>query len=146
MTKKEILDYVMHTPYNTNRAVLSAMLEEMSEDGIATDTITLKIINNTDDDMTFYAPVINITRLNSEGTLTIIERKIDGNTDIFISSGESRELKLPHVKEGITLIRTETNCFTTYNMVLENNNIKMYNEIPLFWAVSGNETVTLNKK
>ena len=33
MTKKEILDYVMHTPYNTNRAVLSGMLDKLDATG-----------------------------------------------------------------------------------------------------------------
>lgn len=33
MTKKEILDYVMHTPYNTNRAVLSGMLDGLDATG-----------------------------------------------------------------------------------------------------------------
>lgn len=32
MTKKEILDYVMHTPYNTNRQVLSTMLDAFEEE------------------------------------------------------------------------------------------------------------------
>lgn len=33
MTKQEILDYVMKTPQNTNRAVLSGMLDEIGEGG-----------------------------------------------------------------------------------------------------------------
>lgn len=32
MTKKQILDYVMHTPYNTNRQVLSTMLDALEEE------------------------------------------------------------------------------------------------------------------
>ena len=32
MDKEKILDYVMNSPYNSNRAVLSSMLEEGSED------------------------------------------------------------------------------------------------------------------
>ena len=33
MTKQQIIDYVMHTPYNTNKAVLESMLDSISSDG-----------------------------------------------------------------------------------------------------------------
>ena len=33
MTIKKIVDYVMHTPYNTNRAILTAMLEQLVASG-----------------------------------------------------------------------------------------------------------------
>lgn len=39
MTKKEILDYATHTPYNTNKMVLSSMLDSFSKNGkVAYDT------------------------------------------------------------------------------------------------------------
>ena len=33
MDKNDIIDYVMHTPHNTNRAVLSGMLNQLAEGG-----------------------------------------------------------------------------------------------------------------
>lgn len=33
MDKNDIIEYVMHTPHNTNRAVLSSMLNQLAEDG-----------------------------------------------------------------------------------------------------------------
>lgn len=33
MDKNDIIDYVMHTPHNTNRAVLSSMLNQLAEGG-----------------------------------------------------------------------------------------------------------------
>lgn len=41
MTKKEILDYVMNTPYNTNRAVLSSMLDQISGSGEDTSDLSI---------------------------------------------------------------------------------------------------------
>lgn len=43
MTKKEILDYVMHTPYNVNKQILSTMLD-VFEEGLAGGSID-KIID-----------------------------------------------------------------------------------------------------
>ena len=43
MTKQEVIEYVMHTPYNTNRAVLRSMLEKLS-DGIDVPYIRCKSI------------------------------------------------------------------------------------------------------
>lgn len=42
MDKEKILDYVMNSPQNTNRAVLSSMLDSMGGGGSSTKTITLK--------------------------------------------------------------------------------------------------------
>ena len=33
MTKKEIIDYIMETPQNTNTAILSQMLDEFAGEG-----------------------------------------------------------------------------------------------------------------
>ena len=33
MTKNDIIEYVMNTPHNTNKAVLSSMLNQLAEDG-----------------------------------------------------------------------------------------------------------------
>ena len=33
MTKQNIIDYVMNTPHNTNKAVLSSMLNQLAESG-----------------------------------------------------------------------------------------------------------------
>ena len=45
MTKKEILDYVMHTPYNTNRQILEGMLDNLDGTGSYKD-ITITVTNN----------------------------------------------------------------------------------------------------
>ena len=59
MTKKEILDYVMNTPYNTNRAVLSNMLDQISSSG--EDTSDLSIAEVT----------VNVTTTNRNRSTTI---------------------------------------------------------------------------
>ena len=33
MDKNDIIDYVMHTPHNTNKAVLNGMLNQLTEGG-----------------------------------------------------------------------------------------------------------------
>ena len=60
MTKKEILDYVMNTPYNTNRAVLSSMLDQISSSG--EDTGDLSIAEVT----------VNVTTTSFNRSTTII--------------------------------------------------------------------------
>ena len=59
MDKKEILDYVMNTPYNTNRAVLSSMLDQISSSG--EDTSDLSIAEVT----------VNVTTTNLNRSTTI---------------------------------------------------------------------------
>lgn len=59
MLKKEILDYVMNTPYNTNRAVLSSMLDQISSSG--EDTSDLSIAEVT----------VNVTTTNLNRSTTI---------------------------------------------------------------------------
>lgn len=63
MDKEKILDYVMHTPHNTNRAVLNSMLNQLIEGGgsgssdLSTAKVTL--INNTSEpDVTFSIPLV----------------------------------------------------------------------------------------
>ena len=50
MTKQDIIDYVMTTPHNTNRAVLSDMLNQLAEGGGGGSsdfsTATVTIVNN----------------------------------------------------------------------------------------------------
>lgn len=49
MTKQEILDYVMDSPGNTNRAVLSGMLDQMAGGGGGDFSIAkVTIVNNSD--------------------------------------------------------------------------------------------------
>ena len=50
MTKQDIIDYVMTTPKNTNKAVLSNMLDQLAEDGGGESNLAIykvNIINNT---------------------------------------------------------------------------------------------------
>ena len=42
MLKKDVLDYIMNTPYNTNRAVLSGMLDAFLESGESEETEDLE--------------------------------------------------------------------------------------------------------
>ena len=60
MTKKDILDYVMNTPHNTNRAVLSGMLNQLTDgDGgvLKNKTLSITIINNSGHDLSQGMPL-----------------------------------------------------------------------------------------
>jgi len=50
MDKNDIIDYVMHTPHNTNKAVLSGMLNQLTEGGSGGSsdfsTATVTIVDN----------------------------------------------------------------------------------------------------
>lgn len=52
MTKQDIIDYVMHTPGNTNKAILNSMLNQIkSEDddnSLTFSKVSVEIINNAD--------------------------------------------------------------------------------------------------
>ena len=52
MDKNDIIEYVMHTPHNTNRAVLSSMLNQLAEGGGGGSsdfsTAEVTVVNNTD--------------------------------------------------------------------------------------------------
>ena len=63
MTKKEIIDYVMETPQNTNPAILSQMLDEIAGEGGGSgdssnfSVAKVTLINNTSEpDVTFKIP------------------------------------------------------------------------------------------
>lgn len=45
MDKQQVLDYVMHTPYNTNRQVLESMLDGLNSTGNYRE-ITINVTNN----------------------------------------------------------------------------------------------------
>lgn len=51
MNKNDIIEYVMHTPHNTNKAVLSSMLNQLTEGGGGSgdfSTAQVTFINNTE--------------------------------------------------------------------------------------------------
>lgn len=50
MTKQDIIEYVMHTPHNTNKAVLSSMLDQLTESNGGENNLAIykvNIVNNT---------------------------------------------------------------------------------------------------
>lgn len=55
MDKNDVIEYVMTTPHNTNRAVLSSMLNQLTEGGgggssdFSTATVTFRLTNAGDD-------------------------------------------------------------------------------------------------
>ena len=87
MTKKDILDYVMSTPYNTNRAVLSGMLEDIAGQVDPSDVTEILVEMFTCD--------VTITN-STEGEIvvdrmTIISDKIE-NHPLSILVGETKKV------------------------------------------------------
>ena len=63
MDKNDIIEYVMNTPHNTNKAVLSSMLNQLAEDGGSGSNIVhpvqVTIVNNTADTVNFTSVASN---------------------------------------------------------------------------------------
>ena len=63
MTKQDIIDYVMTTPHNTNRAVLNSMLNQLAEGGGGGSsdfsTATVTFVKNTNYTFETAVPIID---------------------------------------------------------------------------------------
>lgn len=91
MTKKKVLDYVMTTPYNTNRTILEGMLDElMASDNavLQTKTITPTVSSQTVEPDTNYDGFSAVTV--SGVTAAIDENIVAGN-----------------IKSGVTILGIE---------------------------------------
>ena len=96
MTKKEILDYVMNTPYNTNRAVLSDMLNQISgsdEDindlSIAEVTVNVTTTNlNRSTTITFNAYNLQDDGIANTWNITIDKRNCTKTLYLILYKGE----------------------------------------------------------
>lgn len=92
MTKKEIINYIMETPQNTNPAILSQMLDELAGEGSGGSSdfsmATVTLIRNTD----FYVyglPII-ATTTTPIGDLEFIvtsESLYNGDTNVVLYKG-----------------------------------------------------------
>lgn len=104
MTKKKVLDYVMTTPYNTNRTILEGMLDElMVSDNAVLKTITIPPTTSDQtvepDDCDGYSAV----------TVSGVTAAIDEN----ITAG--------NIKSGVTILGVEgTYTPTDENLLPEN--------------------------
>ena len=123
MTKKEILDYVSETPYNTNRAVLSGMLDSISEGG---DTITTQAISITENGTTtapdgvayneitvnVEPPVVNAIAIDMNGgtfnNKPIFLAALESNDGIYIRDWYTQNASKIVAPEG-----KQFNCVTT---------------------------------
>lgn len=77
MDKNDIIEYVMHTPHNTNRAVLSSMLNQLAEDGSGGSsdfsTAQVTVVNNTQEDVMMAQLPIVTTDLRVQGEVAKAE-------------------------------------------------------------------------
>ena len=70
MDKNDIIEYVMNTPHNTNRAVLSSMLNQLTEGGgnggssIQNKMLTVTVVNNSGNDLSEGMPLHLFTNDN----------------------------------------------------------------------------------
>lgn len=55
-TKQDIINYVMHSPYNTNEAVLRSLLGDLSEGGGDDIIVVHATYDDTDDKWTYDVP------------------------------------------------------------------------------------------
>lgn len=99
MDKNDIIEYVMNTPHNTNRAVLSSMLNQLTEgDGGSSDfsTAQMTIINTVEDSLVNLTGVRVDTQTNElfsddelgYGTTTVIVVLYKGNAKGSIGAEE----------------------------------------------------------
>ena len=96
MDKNDIIEYVMNTPHNTNRAVLSSMLNQLTEGGgdgessVQNKTLTMTVVNNSGDDLSEGMPLHLFTNDNGlvKGDLVYLPT-VDGtiNANSLIVSG-----------------------------------------------------------
>ena len=73
MTKKDIIEYVMETPHNTNRAVLESMLDQLSSGGgggSSDFTIAMMTINNSENSYVTVGQAPTITMALGVGELS----------------------------------------------------------------------------
>ena len=112
MDKNDIIEYVMNTPHNTNRAVLSSMLNQLTEDSSdgSSDfnTVTVSIVNtNESANIDFYGIVDNSyaqALLKSNGDY-LVGYSWTGETNItaeFLMIQNSFMIAVPMVEPTIT--------------------------------------------
>ena len=108
MSKEDVMDYVMTTPSNPNRAVLEGMLDEISGTQLPSPTVSDngKVLGVDNGEYKLVEQSSRgkfvITATESEGhftfdkTYTEIEDAFNSGTDIYISMF-GREVRFPHV-------------------------------------------------
>lgn len=90
MTKEEILDYILQTPENTNRRVLSDMLDEFSSGGSGGNS-DIFIVTYTDDEndegtLTCDKTLAEITAAMEAGKIIIAkEYEVGGNNGAYLT-------------------------------------------------------------
>ena len=87
MNKNDILDYVMNTPGNTNRAVLSGMLDGL-ESGSGSDVKVLEVRFTEKSDNVYTCDVDQIVLREEYEAGTIIRGKIHTGGDYFYVTEE----------------------------------------------------------
>ena len=127
MTKKEILDYVMNTPHNTNRAVLSGMLDSISEGGDTPTTlyeiVQLDYSENVDavsaqfsDEIKGYTGKCHVGISEGAGTTTI------KCTEWTTEEGDPLSQEIINYMEPIIQSAFDIDVYSAFlEMVLENN-------------------------
>ena len=137
MTKDEILDYVTKTPYNTNRAVLSGMLDSISESGETTPTQELLLLSYSENVnqvmIDFYEPA---KQYGGKCHIAAVE---DGNkitiecTDFTTPDGVPLPQEvISYMKEIIPSVFESTVYQAFLDMILENSFV----HVPIVYIVS----------
>lgn len=136
MNKKEILKYVTETPYNSNPAVLSDMLDALTEGDESGET----------EDLEKYLTVsIAITNSSEEGEIsvnypTVSNNKIVMNGFAQIEAGETITIR--------TFQYARPYVYTSFHLTVNSvNNIYYSPEFSLYWLPnSGGAIVTANSR
>jgi hypothetical protein len=115
MTKQDIIDYVMHTPHNTNRAVLNSMLNQI---GGENNPIVVKTIQSTiKNPFSDYFENIDVQNLHNEAMfndVTLILR-VDG--------------QVLGVEPFTTYINSNLNGFYCSQASIFENSVDAYNSL-----------------
>lgn len=122
MDKNDIIEYVMNTPHNTNRAVLSGMLNQLTEGGGSSDfsTATVTITNSSGNAFqgagSSFDDVGNIAYgdfyLEGDSVINLILYKGSSRISLFTSIYKNT-VALSGDVEGVEGI-TDTNKYTAF--------------------------------
>ena len=127
MNKQQVLDYVMHTPYNTNRQVLEGMLDGLDSTGGYKD-ITINVTNSKTSDAVEFT---------GAGLFTYNDQTTVGFLNFSIAAGGSTTIK--------TIVSDDIpswfaiNCASPWQISSTNNNTEVFQGQHLLFT--GDDTI-----
>ena len=124
MDKEKVLDYVMNSPGNSNRAVLSGMLDE-SGSGDSDFSVAKLTITNNDPNYSVDIKVAHIIEINGINTIMHSETIASNSTRVF----------------NIVLFKKNTICYIDGDIESIDDNISEMGQGNYF--ITGDSTITV---